>query len=131
MPFILFSAPTHEASRFFGFFGNIIDRQSEKRSDDPVQLALAETTARLLFIASGWLVLDSFMLAAAEALVVDTGEAILLTRTDEIAMLAVPVAADSAGLPEHLKAIDCSTPAQGLTDDARLGALAQGTALLA
>ncbi|WP_395448374.1 NAD(+) diphosphatase [Aminobacter sp. UC22_36] len=140
MPFSLFNAPPREASHFLGFAGNIIDRQSEKRSDDSARLALAEPDARLLLVASGRLVLDFsdtsptpyFTLAAAEALGAQTGEAILLGRADDIAMLALPITAEQEVLPEHLKAIDFrSILAQRLTDEAGLGALAQGAALLA
>lgn len=141
MPFSLFSAPPREASHFLGFAGNIIDRQSEKRSDDSARLALAEPDARLLLIASGRLVLDFadggpanpyFSLAAVQALGAQINDAILLGRTDGAATLAVPVAAEPEGLPDHLQAIDFrSILAQGLADSAGLGALAQGAALLA
>ncbi|MBB6469708.1 NAD+ diphosphatase [Aminobacter lissarensis] len=140
MPFSLFDAPTREASHFLGFAGNIIDRQSEKRSDDSARMALTEPSARLLLVAPGRLLLDFsggsanpyFTLTAAEALGAQISEAILLGRTDGIAMLAVPIAAEREGLPEHLKATDFrSILAQGLADAAGLGALAQGAALLA
>jgi NAD+ diphosphatase len=137
MPFSLFDAPTREASHFLGFAGNIIDRQSEKRSDDSALKALAEPDARLLLVASGRLLLDFsggspnpyFTLAKAEAVGAQTGEAILLGRADDIAMLALPLAAELEGLPEHLKAIDFrSILAQRLVDEAGLGALAQAAA---
>ncbi|AMS44380.1 NAD(+) diphosphatase [Aminobacter aminovorans] len=140
MPFSLFDAPQREASHFLGFSGNIIDRQSEKRSDDSAVKALAEPGARLILVAQGRLLLDFsggsatpyFSRAAAEALGAGTGEAILLGRADDIAMLALPVAAEQEGLPEHIKSIDFrSILAQRLTDEAGLGALAQGAALLA
>ena len=41
MTFALFDAPLREPSQFVGYAGNTIDRQSEKRSDDSVELALA------------------------------------------------------------------------------------------
>ena len=114
MPFSLFNAPPREASHFLGFAGNIIDRQSEKRSDDSARLALAESDARLLLIASGRLVLDFssgsanpyFALAAAETLGAQTESAILLGRTSGTATLAVPVATEPESLPDALKAIE-------------------------
>lgn len=140
MPFSLFTAPEREASHFLGFAGNTIDRQSEKRSDDSATLALTEPATRLLLIAPGKLVLDFsdgsaipyFTASAAQALGVQLDEAVLLGRTDGLAMLAAPANLQPEGLPNHLKAIDFrSIHAQGLIDSAGLGALAQGAALLA
>lgn len=140
MPFSLFSAPEREASHFLGFAGNVIERQSEKRSDDAARLALTEPEARLLLIAPGRLLLDFgngaanpyFTLAAAQALEAALDEAVLLGRAGGSAMLAVPAAAEGENLPERFRAIDFrSIHAQGLIDGAGLGALAQGAALLA
>ena len=86
MSFRLFDAPSTEPSRFVGFAGNTIDRQSEHRSDDCVEIALADPTARLLLVGDGrvWLKLREgpfdgyFTLAEADALGFDRGSAVLL-----------------------------------------------------
>ncbi|AWC25739.1 NAD(+) diphosphatase [Aminobacter sp. P9b] len=140
MHFSLSNAPEREASQFLGFAGNVIDRQSEKRSDDSARLALAEPGARLLLIGAGRLVLDFstgaaspyFTVTAAQTIGIQPDAAILLGRVDDVAMLAVPVAVEPETLPEHLKAVDFrSILTQGLIDGAGLGAMAQGAALLA
>ena len=53
MTFPLFDAPPLEPSRFVGFAGNTIDRQSENRADDSAQKALADPAARILAMRAG------------------------------------------------------------------------------
>lgn len=140
MPFSLSNAPEREASQFIGFAGNLIDRQSEKRSDDSARLALAEPATRLLLVASGRLVIDFangtanpyFQLATAQHLGGRLDDAVLLGRSDGVATLAVPVGIEPDSVPAPLKSVDFrSLVSQGIVDDAALGALAQGAALLA
>ncbi|MCX8570256.1 NAD(+) diphosphatase [Aminobacter sp. MET-1] len=140
MPFSLSNAPEREASQFIGFAGNLIDRQSEKRSDDSARLALAEPATRLLLVASGRLVIDFandmanpyFQLATARMLGGRLDDAVLLGRTDGTATLAVPVGIEPDSVPAPLKSVDFrSVVTQAIVDEAALGALAQGAALLA
>jgi NAD+ diphosphatase len=53
MTFRLFDAPEREPSRSLAFAGNRIERQSEHRSEDCVEKALAEPCARLLVVRDG------------------------------------------------------------------------------
>src|SRR5690606_4303194 len=48
MTFSLFGAPEREPSQFVGFAGNRIDRQSENRTDDALQLALDDPRVRIM-----------------------------------------------------------------------------------
>lgn len=140
MPFRLFDAPTDEPSRFVGFAGNVVDRQSEHRSDDSAETALADAAARILLTGGGRVWLKprdggfdgGFRLDEALALGLDPAGAILLGRSPEGPLLAASMTADPATLPEGIKAIDHrSVYVQGLIDTAGLGALAQAAALLA
>jgi len=140
MPFPLFDAPASEASHFVGFAGNRIDRQSEKRSDDSAMQALAEAGARLMLMGDGrlWLKPEGdgfepwFSRAESVALPARLEEAVLLGRDAAGAVLAVPVDVSPDGPPDPIKAIDYrSVYAQGLAGPEALGALAQGSALLA
>ena len=141
MPFRLFDAPPVEASHFVGFAGNVIDRQSEKRSEESIATALADPRARLILTRDGraWLRVGEgpaagfFSLDEARALGFDLETVVLLGLGADGPVLAATVAAvEPEGLPEVLKAIDYrSIYMQGLFDPAGLGALAQGAALLA
>ena len=141
MPFHLFDAPQAEPSKFVGFAGNIIDRQSEKRSDDSAEKALANPSTRLLLMGNGRILLwfngsggaaGYFNLAEAVALGSDVGNAVLLGASPAGPVVAVPVATEGEGLPEAIKAIDYrSVYMQGLLDPEALGALAQAASLLA
>ena len=111
MPFHLFDAPQAEPSKFVGFAGNIIDRQSEKRGDDSAEKALADPSARLLLMGNGRILLrfngsggaaGYFNLAEAVALGSDVGNAVLLGASPPGPVVAVPVATEGEGLPETI-----------------------------
>jgi NAD+ diphosphatase len=140
MTFALFDAAEREPSQAIGFAGNIIDRQSEKRSEDDVANALADPSARLMLMRGGRLLLKvdgkgfdaEFRVDEAEPYQPALGQAVLLGRNGQGPVLAVPAGIDTETLPETVKAIDYrSVNVQGLIDAAGLGALAQGAALLA
>lgn len=139
MPFPLFDAPPREPSAFVGFAGNIIDRQSEKRSDDDVSLALDDPATRVIVSGGGRIVLAQedrgfrpfFKPMHAAALGARLEGAVLLGRDETGPLVAAP-ADIAADLPAGFKAIDHrSVYVQGLIDPDALGALAQGAALLA
>jgi NAD+ diphosphatase len=140
MTFALFDAPEREPSQFIGFAGNIIDRQSEKRGQDDVANALADPAARLMLMPSGRILLKhgdgifdpEFRLDEAAPYAPALDQAVLLGRSGQGPVLAVPAGVDIETLPETVKAIDYrSVGVQGLIDEAALGAMAQGAALLA
>ncbi len=140
MPFSLFDAPLREPSQLVGFAGNRIDRQSENRSDDCVEKALADPRARLLLLHDGRLHLKLagetftpwFGLAESRTLMPAMEEAILLGMSEDGPVLAAPAAIEPEQLPQGIKAIDYrSILMQGLIDEGALGALAQAAALLA
>lgn len=140
MAFALFDAPEREPSQAIGYSGNIIDRMSEKRSEEDVPNALADPAARLMLMGSGRILLKldgerfdaDFRLDEADAFAPALAQAILLGRNGNGPVLAVPHGADIEALPETVKAIDYrSVNVQGLIDPPALGAMAQGAALLA
>lgn len=141
MPFRLFDAPQAEPSQFVGFAGNIIDRQSENRSDDSVEKALADPSTRMLLMGGGRILLkfdpegqaESYFTASeAIALGSDIGNAVLLGFSPAGPIVAVPNATEAESLPQTIKSIDYrSVYMQGLVDREALGTLAQGASLLA
>lgn len=140
MTFSLFDAPLREPSQFVGFAGNRIDRQSENRADDSVEKALTDPSARLLLMRDARLYLKlkdgtfdcRFDLAESKALNAGIDQAALLGFSEHGPVLAAPAGVDAEQLPETIKAVDYrSVYMQGLVDEAALGALAQGAALLA
>jgi NAD+ diphosphatase len=140
MTFALFDAPLREASRFVGFAENTIDRQSEKRSDDSTQRALADPAARMMLMRAGRILIKSqqggfdpyFRLDETAQFAPALDQAVLLGHSGSAPVLAVPAGVDPEALPETIKAIDYrSVNVQGLIDTPALGALAQGAALLA
>jgi NAD+ diphosphatase len=140
MTFALFDAAEREPSQAIGFSANIIDRQSEKRSEDDVANALADPSARLMLMRGGRLLLKTngssfnaeFRIDEAAPYQPALDQAVLLGRDGQGPVLAVPAGVDTETLPETVKAIDYrSVNVQGLLDAAGLGALAQGAALLA
>lgn len=140
MPFALFDAPEREPSQAIGFAGNIIDRQSEKRSEEDIPNALADPQAKLMLMRAGRILLKLngdtfepyFKVDEAAAYAPAFDQVVLLGSNDESPVLAVPGSFDPEALPETVKAIDYrSVNVQGLIDPAALGAMAQGAALLA
>ena len=140
MTFALFDAPSREPSQFVGYAGNTIDRQSEKRSDDSVERAFADRSARLMLMRGGRILLKSregafdayFTSGESAPYAPALDQAVLLGQAAKGPVLAVPVGVDVETLPEEVKAIDYrSVNVQGLLDPETLGALAQGAALLA
>lgn len=136
----LFDRPAHEPSQFVGFAGNRIDRQSENRSDDATERALADPSVRLLVMNNGRLHLKLtggifdpyFDLSAASSLRVSFEDAVLLGWSREAPVVAAPAGVGPEELPETVKAIDYrSVYMQGLVAPETLGELAQGGALLA
>ncbi len=141
MPFRLFDAPRREPSQFVGFAGNVIERLSEKRTDDGVDKALADPAARLMLVRGGRVYLkrgpDGFdpwyARSAAHDLSAKLEHAVLMGWDGGgRPVLAVPAGIDPEALPDTIKAIDYrSVYIQGLLSQADLGALALGAALLA
>lgn len=137
----LFDLPEIEPSQAVGFAGNIIDRLSEKRSDDATERALTEPEARIMLLGKGRVHLfledgarpraffQSGEIARFEPLL---HEAVLLGRQDQRPLLAAVTATDPDMLPEPFKAVDYrSVYMQGLLPPDELGALAQAAALIA
>lgn len=140
MTFPLFSAPEREPSQFVGFAGNRIDRQSENRTDDSLEIALADPRVRILQTRGGrlYLKLDDegrfegyFTLADAVAMGAKLDRAVLLGMAEAGPVVMAPGAIEPDDLPEAIKAIDHrSVYTQGLVGPETLGELAQGAALL-
>lgn len=139
MTFPLFFAPEREPSQFVGFSGNRIDRQSENRTDDALDTALADPRLRIMQTRGGRLYLKLadgafdayFDLDEARAMGAKLEHAVLLgmSRAGPVAM--APGAIDPEALPDGIKAIDHrSVYIQGLVEPETLGELAQGAALL-
>lgn len=140
MTFFLFSAPEREPSQFVGFSGNRIDRQSENRTDDALENALADPRLRILQTRGGRLYLKLngngfdayFGLANARAMGAKLDHAVLLGMAEGGPVVMAPGAVEPDDLPEGIKAIDHrSVYVQGLVGPETLGELAQGAALLA
>jgi NAD+ diphosphatase len=139
MSFFLFDRPEREPSAFVGFAGNVLDRQSETRTDDCVSRALQDPQTRLMILAGSRLLLrqaneafsPSFTAGEARDLGLNPEDAVLLGRDEQGALLALDSALDPETLPSTLKAIDHrSIYTQGLIGPADLGALAQAASLL-
>lgn len=139
MNFRLFDAPEREPSRSLAFAGNRIERQSEHRSDDCVEKALADASVRLLVLRDGRTLIKLkgetfdpwFALGELDGLASSMEQAILLGADDWGPVLAVPGSIEPEQLPDTIKAIEHrSIYIQGLVDEAALGALAQAAALL-
>ena len=144
MTFPLFLAPEREPSQFVGFAGNRIDRQSENRSDDALETALADPRTRIMQTRGGRLYLKLgsgpdggtfdpyFALAEAREMGAKLDHAVLLGMAAQGPVVAAPGALEPEALPEGIKAIDHrSVYVQGLIGAEALGELAQGAALLA
>ncbi|MEX0345625.1 MAG: NAD(+) diphosphatase [Rhizobiaceae bacterium] len=140
MTFRLFDLPEVEPSRHVGFSGNVIDRLSEKRTDDAVETALQHPDARVMLMRGGRLYLRfSNGAAAPDHSLAQSGElgaklqhAVLLGHHEDKPVVAAPAGVEPDDLPENVKAIDYrSIMVQGLLEPADMGALAQGASLLA
>jgi NAD+ diphosphatase len=136
----LFAGPQDEPSRFVGFAGNRLDRLSENRDEQALATALENPAARLLVSRGGRVVLKangagfSAWFGVEESAVAGArlDHAVLLGWDEGVPVLAAPGGIEPDDLPDGLKAIDHrSVYVQGLLDEAALGALAQGAALLA
>ncbi|MBZ9656197.1 NAD(+) diphosphatase [Phyllobacterium lublinensis] len=138
MSFRLFDVPETEASHYVGFAGNRINRHSEKRSDDVVTFALANTNARMLLVSQGQLLVNMssagdalFNLNDAATLLPVPNKTIYLGMLDDMPILATPSSIELTALPERVKAIDYrSVYTQGLIPAEQLGAMAQAVSLL-
>ena len=138
MPFRLFDAPDMEPSHFVGFAGNRINRHLEKRNDDVVAAALANTNARILLTGQGQVLVMGgdmgsvlFSLQDATALLPARDKTIYLGMQDDVPILASASGFDFAALPETIKAFDYrSVYTQGLIPPDQLGAMAQAISLL-
>jgi len=139
MPFFLFDRPEREASAFVGFAGNVLDRQSETRTDDCVAAALRDPQTRAILLTGSKILLREdgerfwpiFSLAQVAELDLDLNKAILLGRDEHGSVLALDTELDPDTLPAGIAAIDQrSVYTQGLLDPAELGALAQAASLL-
>ena len=139
MSFFLFDLAEREPSAFVGFAGNVLDRQSETRTDDCVTRALQDPHTRLMLLAGSRLLLrptgetfsSSFTAGQARDLGLSAEDAVLLGRDDQGALLALDTALDPETLPADLEAIDHrSIYTQGLLGSAELGALAQAASLI-
>ena len=139
MTFPLFLAPAREPSQFVGFAGNRIDRQSENRTDDALETALADPRTRIMLTRGGRLHLKLngggfdpyFGLDEARALGAKLDHAVLLGMAETGPVVVAPGALEPEALPDGIKAIDHrSIYVQGLIGAEALGELAQGAALL-
>lgn len=140
MSFFLFSAPEREPSQFVGFAGNRIDRQSENRTDDALEVALADPRLRIMQTRGGRLYLKLngggfdpyFNLAETREMGARLDDAVLLGLSEDGPVVMAPGAVEPDDLPDGIKAIDHrSVYVQGLIGPDMLGELAQGAALLA
>lgn len=140
MSFFLFSAPEREPSQFVGFAGNRIDRQSENRTDEALEVALADPRLRIMQTRGGRLYLKLngsgfdpyFTLAEAREMGAKLGDGVLLGLSEAGPVVMAPGAVEPDDLPEGIKAIDHrSVYVQGLIGPDMLGELAQGASLLA
>lgn len=140
MTFPAFGANELEPSRQVGFAGNIIDRQSENRSDDATEIALADPQVRIMLMRGGRLYLRfqnghraaQHSLAEARDLGAKLQHGVLLGHHDGMPLVAAPAGVDPDDLPDDIKAIDFrSIMVQDLLEPEGLGALAQGASLLA
>lgn len=140
MKFSLFDAPEREPSQFVGFAGNVIDRQSENRTDDCLERALAEPATRILLSRAGRLHLriaadgrlDAYHTAQeARRLGAKPEQGVLLGMSAAGPVIAAPAGLDAEALPDEIKAIDHrSIYVQELFGPDTMGELAQGAALL-
>ena len=125
------------SQEWLAFTGNVIDPLSEKRTDDAVEIALANGDTRLLLIGAGKVCIKPgampdalFQAHEARLLGLDLREAILLGNSASGPVLAAPFQPDHP-FSQGVEVIDLrSTYTDGLLSPEIVGALAQGSALL-
>lgn len=134
----LHGLPAGELSRLTGFSSNRLDRQSERRSEDCVELALRQPSARLYLFAAERALID----AANGSLAAHFDHATAcryFCRAETIVLLGhaidgprmAALVDENAVLPPTLKAIDLRSLAiQGELPVEDLGAIAQARAML-
>ncbi|MEL6947178.1 MAG: NAD(+) diphosphatase, partial [Pseudomonadota bacterium] len=133
-----------ETSAKLTFGGNRLNRQSEERADDCVDVALANPSTRLMGFARGRVLValgaerasGLHSLESLSAFAPKIDRAVLLGFDGDAARLAVPLGInpdeDGFSLPDPFKAIDYRSLArQQLLDAEELGIVAQGGAVLA
>jgi NAD+ diphosphatase len=130
-----------EASAKVAFSGGRLERLSEKRTDDAIEVARNEPSTRWLLIAHGRLVMDFtdadkpqafFNADQLRAFEPEFADGILLGHEDGVACCAVRSQHDVELLPEPFRAIDYrSVFSQDLMNRTDLAILAQAAALMA
>lgn len=136
----LAGAPYPDPSSETGFAGNRLERRSEKRNADSTREALSDDRAHLYLLSDNRVLLKHdeeifdplFARSEIIDLEVDLDGAVLLGfEADETPVLAAWADIDKEHLPHHIKAIDLrSVYVQGLVPRDKLGAIAQGAALV-
>lgn len=139
MTFPFFRAPEREPSQFVAFSGNRIDRQSENRTEDVLEIALADPRLKILQMRNGRVYLRQrsdrfspyFSRDEAQAMQAAIGEAVLLGVDAEGPVAAAPGMLEPDDLAEGIRAVDYRALyiEDMLAPDA-LGAVAQAGALL-
>jgi len=129
--------PEREASTLNGFTGNVIDRQSEHRTDDSVALALADNAARLYLFAADKAIYRPgappdplFNVGEAKEFGVDEDQIILLGRAEDGPRLAATLPVSAKVESDEIKILDLRTMAmEGAMSLDHMGALAQARSL--
>ncbi len=132
---------TQEASATVAFSGGTLERLSEKRMDDAIDLARSDPQSRWLAFASGKLILDFsdengpralFETHELQAFEPDFAESNLLGFENGAAQCAAKLSVDIETLPAPFRAVDYrSLMTGGLLPRPLLSTIAQGAALLA
>ncbi|MEM7300963.1 MAG: NAD(+) diphosphatase [Pseudomonadota bacterium] len=129
-----------EASAFVGFAGNALDRRSEERSDKLLENARSNPTQQHIAFSKGKVFVDvsadppicRLSRSDVEALQIKSDRSVLLGFEGETPVFASPVEADVEDPLPPFKAIDVRSLAmQGFLSREDLGAIAQGSSLLA
>jgi len=136
----LADAPYPDPSSETGFSGNRLERRSEKRDGDSTREALRDDRAHLYLFLDGRVLLKHdeevfdplFYPGEIYDLDVELDESVLLGfGADETPVLAADCGIEREKLPHHIKAVDLrSVYMQGLVPPDKLGAIAQGSALV-
>jgi NAD+ diphosphatase len=129
--------PEKEASKFNGFAGNVIDRQSEHRNAQSVAAALADKTARLYLFAEEKAIYRPgtppdplFSVSEAKTLGALETEVVLLGWAREGPRLAATLSASAVGESDGFRVLDLRSLAmEGAMPPDHLGAFAQARSL--